>query len=1245
MIGKTNSQTGGAIKGEKLNISLTSNQSDKSDLLGAIITVTHPGGTTQYAWEGYEITVDIPPYVNYSVEYAPVEGYATPKTYSNVAIENNSKTLTAEYMTTVVTASIKSNQTDTSDLANAAVTFGGKTLKNGQSAKIPTGTKGTPSWSAVTGYLAPTSGEVIAANASMTIEGTYQTEVVSVNVNADNSESMVGQLVTINGTQHVWNGTTIVQKIPFGTTYTIEVNEKEDYIAPSQYVLTANLASRNVTMTYTYNPATDLSQVDVHGNPVAQSTANCYVVKEPGKYMFPIAYGAAIKNGVANAEAYTNNGGANSHDFVNYNGNVITSPYVEVDTNTHASEVQIVNADIENAFSELEIIERADCRYIRFKVESVPTTGGNVIVSIKDASGVVMWNWHIWLWSGDLSPLEIINSTNVKYNIMPVNLASKYDSDGVHIKNWFYQWGRPNPMLLPSAYNSTSDHSPGSIKKTSKESSLASGISNPSTFFHNSSSPYNWFGDKSYYNLWDAACTGTGTSDNSTVKTVYDPCPVGWKIPNGNVFTGFSKISESNGVIKYTRYSGDTIGVEFPLSGLRSRASGSLVDVGRYGVAWTSAAKVQAEAYALYYYSNSVSGQGTLGRSTGASIRPVQDVDLALPTHKLTINVDGDTATPSGYEVKVYQVVESTDETTGEVTETLGDVLATQTTATATHEITWGAKYRVVASEVEGFVTPEPQTYTADQSSRNLTFTYVASALKVVISSNQGAGDSAISGVKATVKYGSTTLQVGNGETVGIPTKQTVTVTFPSVTGYATPSAVTINNTNGGTATASGEYKCSVVTVTLADNQTSYNDISSAKASVTGAVTASLSSGGSVKVPWGQSITITGTSVDGYKTPSATYTAADAAKAITLTWQTEILTVTVNSDGATPSGYTVTVKKKDGTTIGSQTSASKTYKIPYGTEYYVMASNISNFTTPANSSTFTAAGSSNASRSVTMTYQEIKNETLTVTVTGISSGYTVTVVNASSGATIGSQTTASKTYSITAGTKYYVKASDVSGYVAPANSATRTAVAGASHSVTMAYVAHEGTKNPTNGVWIQDTDGYFHTESAWSGKYTANGIAVITSNCRFVIALKDAYSSYCEWGSYGTQVTGIVTTTSSSTAKTDYNGEANTTTILNQLGNSSSTSDAPAAYYCRSYKFPNGATGYMGAAGEWQAALDNKAKIASALSKCGGTSMSSYYWTSTQYSSNYSWYMYWGNEPLDYFNKDYNFYVRAFAAI
>ena len=369
----------------------------------------------------------------------------------------------------------------------------------------------------------------------------------------------------------------------------------------------------------------DLSLQDVYGHRINCSTANCYVVREPGQYKFPLVYGNAIKNGKVNTAAFTNNGGEYSHNFVNVSGKIITSPYIiENLEGYHVPWLQ--NCDDENVISTSNLSTSFDngIAYINFTVNSVPNEGANAIISIT-IDGSVLWSWHIWLWPHDLSPVEITNATGVKYNIMPVNLASKYDSDGVHIKNWFYQWGRMAPVLLPSAWNSNTDHSPGSITKESKASDLISGIRYPSTFYYNSASPYNWFGDKSYYNLWDAACTGTGNSDNDTVKTVYDPCPVGWKVPNGNTFTGFSILSSANGIVKFTRYSGDTVGVGFPMSGYRNNSDGSLYGVGSRGCVWLSSANSQHYAYNLSFYSSYVNPQDDNYRAFGFSVRPVED--------------------------------------------------------------------------------------------------------------------------------------------------------------------------------------------------------------------------------------------------------------------------------------------------------------------------------------------------------------------------------------------------------------------------------------------------------------------------------------------------------------------------------------------------------------------------------------------------------------------------------------------
>ena len=110
-----------------------------------------------------------------------------------------------------------------------------------------------------------------------------------------------------------------------------------------------------------------------------------------------------------------------------------------------------------------------------------------------------------------------------------------------------------------------------------------------------------------------------------------------------------------------------------------------------------------------------------------------------------------------------------------------------------------------------------------------------------------------------------------------------------------------------------------------------------------------------------------------------------------------------------------------------------------------------------------------------------------------------------------------------------------------------------------------------------------------------------------------------QWGGYGATISGIVTTTNSITAKTDYAGETNTDKIIAQLD----AGNAPAAEYCRNFTFKNGKKGYLWSLGEALDAYNNKSAINKAMSKIGGTPMATdnYFWTSTQYSNNYAWAM------------------------
>lgn len=152
----------------------------------------------------------------------------------------------------------------------------------------------------------------------------------------------------------------------------------------------------------------------------------------------------------------------------------------------------------------------------------------------------------------------------------------------------------------------------------------------------------------------------------------------------------------------------------------------------------------------------------------------------------------------------------------------------------------------------------------------------------------------------------------------------------------------------------------------------------------------------------------------------------------------------------------------------------------------------------------------------------------------------------------------------------------------------------------------------TYGVYIQDTTGKLWTTDVWDGSATPNGVAVIDESCAFLVSL-DSTSSNITMQSSGTSTHPNLTKyTTTEAAITDFNGIANTEEIVAVYGNTTSE----AAGYCANYTFPDGHNGHLGSAGEWNVLAKYHNDVASALSACGATALSSntQYWTSTMIS-------------------------------
>ena len=162
---------------------------------------------------------------------------------------------------------------------------------------------------------------------------------------------------------------------------------------------------------------------------------------------------------------------------------------------------------------------------------------GNAVIAAKNAKGKILWSWHIWFTD---QPQEQVYYNNAGI-MMDRNLGATSAKPGhVGALGLLYQWGRKDPFL---GFSSISDEiqakstivwpSPQSSEKFSKYTRIgriAYAIAHPTTFITYNPKNYDW--------CYTNRETMSSTKNNRWKKTggsksIYDPCPAGWRIHKG----------------------------------------------------------------------------------------------------------------------------------------------------------------------------------------------------------------------------------------------------------------------------------------------------------------------------------------------------------------------------------------------------------------------------------------------------------------------------------------------------------------------------------------------------------------------------------------------------------------------------------------------------------------------------------------------------------------------------------------
>ena len=259
---------------------------------------------------------------------------------------------------------------------------------------------------------------------------------------------------------------------------------------------------------------------------------------------------------------------------------------------------------------------------------------GNAVIAAKDASGNILWSWHIWL----TDQPEGQEYSNGAGTMMDRNLGATSATPGdVGALGFLYQWGRKDPFLGSSSISESTIASstitwPLAVKSDQSNGTIAYATANPTTFIKNNTKNYDW-----YY-------TGSSSTDDTrwteSSKSIYDPCPSGWRVPDGgdngiwskalgssSYFTQSSLYDSTNKGMNFSGKFGSASTIWYPASGYRYRGDGSLGGFGNYdyGYCW-SASPYNDSAYHLGFdSSDSVNPSNSSPRAAGFSVRCVKE--------------------------------------------------------------------------------------------------------------------------------------------------------------------------------------------------------------------------------------------------------------------------------------------------------------------------------------------------------------------------------------------------------------------------------------------------------------------------------------------------------------------------------------------------------------------------------------------------------------------------------------------
>ena len=354
------------------------------------------------------------------------------------------------------------------------------------------------------------------------------------------------------------NGTVTCGEVPAG----FELIEEEDatYIVKAGVNPSSKTVSEELVFTATRgeeSAQTKVTLVQRAGEAVnlsADGLANCYIAHTGGTYRF-------------NAQVKGNGKGDGGSDYIKNYG-------VNIEDGTRATLLWESRHDGDRSLT-YEVIDGTPVYHNGYITFATGRSQGNAAIAIEDIHGEILWSWHIWVTDTPVTAHDHIlpdleGNPQVVAQIMDRNLGAM-NNEPMNLENrgLFYQWGRKDPFV-PSRTPYRTNGYPDIDEPEDNEinSEIGDGTrpwdifatnTAPKTSTNPGNIPYSikyptkhieQFSAQSLY-TWYVSSVGADISvtkvklwDND--KTIFDPCPAGYKVPGGKLYANFANVDEKN---------------------------------------------------------------------------------------------------------------------------------------------------------------------------------------------------------------------------------------------------------------------------------------------------------------------------------------------------------------------------------------------------------------------------------------------------------------------------------------------------------------------------------------------------------------------------------------------------------------------------------------------------------------------------------------------------------------------------